>query len=586
MHPRHYRLRFISEITRSIVVPQVIVSSVLFLIPYKLSAAGYAILHLSAMPLSIFLRSLYESYVNKKNAERLGAVTIPCVRGNWPGNLDIVMNLVKQAHHDYPMQFVSDLFSEYNCKTLNLRILWSDLIFTIDEANVKYMLTGPGFEWFHKGYYQQERAESFLGNGIFNRDKEEWRVHRTIARPWFARDRISDLNLFDSYGTTALDVMSQHATKGGAFDMQDLLGRFALDAATDFLFGSCVNSLHGALPIAGLAKMGPKGSSIDDEFGTFAWAFEAVQVQLTRRTRIGNNWPLFEMFSDKTRKGNAIIQAWLRPLVDRALNEKAKGGKDGKKDEDHTFLDHLVTSLDDAESIRFQVLNMLLAGRDTTSTTLTFVVYFLCLHPDVMMRLRQEIINEYGDNGMPSLETMRGLKYLRAVLNETMRLFPPVPMNLRLSDSIPHVFPASADSPKYYVPPGTQILYSLLLIQRRKDLWGPDADTFRPERWLDPDCVRHLVSNPFMFIPFHAGPRICLGQNFAYNEMSFFLVRLLQKFERFELAHDAQPSASLPPSEWTGAKGRKGIEQVFPASSVTMFVKGGLWVRAYPAVSG
>ncbi|TFY61812.1 hypothetical protein EVG20_g6918 [Dentipellis fragilis] len=585
MHPRHYRLRFLLDLTRSIVVPQLIFSLALIWAP-KPGVAGHVMLRLAVVPLSIFLRNMYESYVNKKNADRLGAVIIPRVRGKWPGNLDIALNLVKALHHDYPMQFVSELFEEYGCKTLNMRILWSDLIFTIDEVNVKYMLTGSGFEWFHKGYYWQERSESFLGNGIFNRDQEEWHAHRTIARPWFARDRISDFNLFDRHGTTALHIMSEHATEGRAFDMQDLLGRFALDAATEFLFGSCVDSLHGALPVAGHAKMGPKGSSIDDEFGTFAWAFEDVQVQLARRTRIGNNWPLFEMFTDKTKKGNAIIHGWLSPLVDRALEEKAKSGTEGRKDEDHTFLDHLVASLDDAESIRFQVLNMLLAGRDTTSTTLTFVVYFLCLHPDVMLRLRQEIINEYGDSGKPSLETMRGLKHLRAVLNETLRLFPAVPMNLRLSDGTPHVFPASENAPKYYVPPGTQILYNTLLIQRRKDLWGADADTFRPERWLDPDCIKHLVANPFMFVPFHAGPRICLGQNFAYNEMSFFLVRLLQKFEKFELARDAQPPASLPPSEWKGAKGRKGIEQVFPASSVTMFIKGGLWVRAFPAASG
>lgn len=69
-------------------------------------------------------------------------------------------------------------------------------------------------------------------------------------------------------------MMSKRAVDGVAFDAQDLFARFTLDSASEFLFGSCLNTLHGSIPVAGLAKMGPKGSSIEDEFGTFAWAFE------------------------------------------------------------------------------------------------------------------------------------------------------------------------------------------------------------------------------------------------------------------------------------------------------------------------
>lgn len=68
--------------------------------------------------------------------------------------------------------------------------------------------------------------------------------------------------------------MSTFARESAAFDAQDLFARFTLDSASEFLFGDCLNTLHGSLPLAGRAKMGPKGSSIEDEFGTFAWAFE------------------------------------------------------------------------------------------------------------------------------------------------------------------------------------------------------------------------------------------------------------------------------------------------------------------------
>jgi len=122
-------------------------------------------------------------------------------------------------------------------------------------------------------------------------------------------------------------------------------------------------------------------------------------------------------------------------------------------------------------------------------------------------------------------------------------------------------------------------MYFPLLTQRNPALWGPDADEFSPERWLDPERLAKFVANPMMYTPFSAGPRICVGQNYAYNEASYFLVRLLQRFDTFTLAPEFQPQDSLPPSEWKGRKGRQAIERVYPAAALTLFVKGGMWVR-------
>ena len=71
----------------------------------------------------------------------------------------------------------------------------------------------------------------------------------------------------------------------------------------------------------------------------------------------------------------------------------------------------------------------------------------------------------------------------------------------------------------------------------------------------------------------------CLGQNYAYNEMSYFLVRLLQNFDKFTLASEVQPEESLPPPEWKHRKGRQATEKVWPSAAMTLFVKGGLWVQ-------
>ncbi|THU75943.1 cytochrome P450 [Dendrothele bispora CBS 962.96] len=115
-------------------------------------------------------------------------------------------------------------------------------------------------------------------------------------------------------------------------------------------------------------------------------------------------------------------------------------------------------------------------------------------------------------------------------------------------------------------------------MHRREDLWGPDALDFDPDRFLDERLHKYLTPNPFIFLPFNAGPRICLGQQFAYNEASYFLIKLLQKFDDFSLALDVQPS--LPPPEWKPEPGTtKGRDKVMLFSQLTMSVKDGLWIR-------
>lgn len=108
------------------------------------------------------------------------------------------------------------------------------------------------------------------------------------------------------------------------------------------------------------------------------------------------------------------------------------------------------------------------------------------------------------------------------------------------------------------------------------------VEKFDPDRFLDQRVRQYLTPNPFIFLPFNAGPRICLGQQFAYHESSFFLVRLLQQFSSIWLDLDAQPPEGKPNPDWQldpDAGERKLKEKVWPASHLTAFIKGGLWVK-------
>jgi len=197
--------------------------------------------------------------------------------------------------------------------------------------------------------------------------------------------------------------------------------------------------------------------------------------------------------------------------------------------------------------------------------------------------VRQEILDIVGPSRRPTFEDIRDMRYLRAVLNETLRLYPIVPFNVRESvHATTWPNPDPNDKP-FYIPAGTRTPYSVFMMHRRKDLWGPDAEEFDPDRFLDDRVKEYLVRNSFIFLPFNAGPRICLGQQYAYNEISFMLVRLLQNFSSISLELDAFPPGTLPPDDFKLSPGRKGVEKVWPKSTLTLYVKGGLWVKMQEA---
>ena len=106
----------------------------------------------------------------------------------------------------------------------------------------------------------------------------------------------------------------------------------------------------------------------------------------------------------------------------------------------------------------------------------------------------------------------------------------------------------------------------------------PPAHEFDPDRFLDDRVKRYLVPNPFIFLPFNAGPRICLGQQFAYNEASTVIARIAQAFEEIRLDMDSNPEAK-PPADWANGNGRKATEKICVKSHLTIYAKGGVWVK-------
>lgn len=281
-------------------------------------------------------------------------------------------------------------------------------------------------------------------------------------------------------------------------------------------------------------------------------------------------------------RGIRVLERFISPYITKTLAlPPCSLDNLSKSDKDFTFLHAIARSTRDAKAIRDQLMAVLIAGRDTTAATLSWTVYELARYPRVWAKLRSEVLNAVGKERAPTYEDLKGMTYLTHTLNETLRLYPAVPYNLRAAlcdTSLPSGVPGRPD---IVVLKGDVVVYSTMAMQRRRDLYPqagekfPDPGVFCPERWDG------WTPKAWTYVPFNGGPRICVGQNFAMTEMAFTrgwlcdvllklvlrgtnldlaVVRLLQKYERLEYRGDWD--AQFHRAEIVGAPGH-GVPVAF-----------------------
>ncbi|KAH7381206.1 cytochrome P450 [Phaeosphaeria sp. MPI-PUGE-AT-0046c] len=177
------------------------------------------------------------------------------------------------------------------------------------------------------------------------------------------------------------------------------------------------------------------------------------------------------------------------------------------------------------EDLVNQLMTFLAAGHETTASAMSWAVYLLCKNLDVQTRLREEIRANLDLNGEVNSAEIDRLPYLNAVLNETMRVFPPVPLTLR---------EASHDTTiqGHFVPKQTTVVICPWAINTSEHLWGPDAREFKPERWLGAGRANTGgAESNYAITTFLHGPRSCIGKQFAMAEFACLVAMLVGKFE-------------------------------------------------------
>lgn len=201
------------------------------------------------------------------------------------------------------------------------------------------------------------------------------------------------------------------------------------------------------------------------------------------------------------------------------------------KDQEHDFIDVMLSVIEDDPAsghtrdtiIKANIMNLMLAGSDTTSTTLTWILAILLNNRHTVTRAQEEVDLHVGRDTRVEASHIKNLVYLQAIVKETLRLYPPGPL------LVPHEAREDCYIQGYYIPKGTRVLANVWKLHRDPSIW-PEPEKFSPERFIN-DQKELDESHHFEYLPFGSGRRACPGSTFATQVSIVTLARLLQGFD-------------------------------------------------------
>jgi cytochrome P450 len=395
---------------------------------------------------------------------------------------------------------------------------------------------------FHKSDMLRFGLQKLAGEGLFTANGDLWRRQRKLMAPLFtpkALERYTDdmvacalrtvegwgdggdLQLLDETTRLTMGVAGKTLFEADTFSEADELGR-ALTVALDWtgwVIGRPLALGHIVARSALEAAAARTTGSLRDLLSRAERRFQGPVVLVGRRSR--------ELV--------AAIR-FLDDHVQRMIDDRRREGGGDRSD----LLTRLLEARDDDgaamsdRQVRDEVLTLFVAGHETTATGLAWTLYLACRNPAVYAAMEREA-DEAGD--VPGVADLPRLDLCLRAFKEALRMYPPV-----------YAFGRDSKDPVtiggYHLPPPTNVLTSPWILHHIPHLW-PDPDRFDPSRFLpEHEASRHR----YAYLPFGAGPRICLGNHFAYMEAQLALAVILRRY-RFELLGDEvpEPGATLRP---------------------------------------
>ncbi|KAM7205418.1 Cytochrome P450, partial [Naviculisporaceae sp. PSN 640] len=439
----------------------------------------------------------------------------PELSKRWPLGIDRIVDLWKSNADGRLLAFLCSIAKDYEprnnlCQYL---LVGPRAYHVLHPKNVEALLS-TNFKGMLTCYYgfgcRPGVFAPLLGNGIFTQEGAAWKRSRELLRKQFVRIQYQNLECFDEHVSNLVSCLSS----GGTIDLQPLFFNLTMDVATALLFGRSIYSLRAGIDQGAENKK-------------FAEDFNIAQEGLAKRFRLA---PFHFVYNPKSfRKACRSVHAFVENYIREAGLMKDELSDKREDDGGASWFIRQVAQQSATEiELRDQLLNVLLAGRDTTACCLSWTFRLLVRHPQAMERLRREVAAVMGEQTTATREQIRKMPFLACVVKESLRLYPPVPLNNReaiRTTILPTGGGPDGTSP-IMVRKGELVVFSQYVNTRMKSLFGEDAYNFRPERWE----TGELDDVGWGYFPFNGGPRQCLGEDFALMEISYTIIRLLQTF--------------------------------------------------------
>lgn len=406
---------------------------------------------------------------------------------------------------------------------------------SVADDNAIQAIYGHGNGFLKADYYD---AFVSIQRGLFNtRDRaEHTRKRKTIAHTFstksisqFEEYMTSNLNIFVKQWDTLSDTAQKAGQRYAKLDALHWFNYLAFDIIGDLAFGAPFGMLSKGADITEI-QLKPDGP--------ISYA-PAVEV-LNRRGEVSGTLGCLPALKPYAKwlpdpffyQGLEAVQNLAGMATARVSARLDNPQETGRVD----LLARLMEGKDEKgeklgrSELTAEALTQLIAGSDTTSNTSCALLYWVLKTPGVVQKLQAELDEAMptGSSPVPSFSQVRDLKYLQAVISETMRI------HSTSSLGLPRVVPPGpgVELLGHHFPAGSVLSVPAYTIHHSKEIWGEDADEFRPERW---ETINERQKNAF--IPFSYGPRSCVGRNVAEMELALIVGTVFRRYE-FELYQD------------------------------------------------
>ncbi|PWA36372.1 cytochrome P450 [Artemisia annua] len=427
--------------------------------------------------------------------------------------LDLLINY-NRLHH-----YMTDLAEKY--KTYRVTSLFHADVYTSDPANVEYILK-TNFENYGKGAHTHNLMKELLGEGIFTVDGEKWRQQRKVSSHEFSTKILRDFSsaIFTENAIKLGNMFSEAANSNQIIDINDLFMKATTDSIFRVGFGIELDNMNGS----------------NEEGVKFSRAFDDANAQTVSRY-IDISWKIKKFLNigseAKLKKNMKVVDEFIYKVIQIKIAQMQKSTDDSLLKKQDILSRFVQINDNDPKYLRDVIINFVLAGKDPIAISMCWFIYELCKHPEVQDKVAKEIreainMNEEITNvaefaARVSEATLEKMQYLHAALTETIRLYPALPVDPKICFS-DDVLPDGCSVKK-----GDVVAFTPYAMGKMKFIWGDDAHEFKPERWIDRNG-RFRTESPYKFTAFQAGPRTCLGRDFAYRQLKIFSSVLLGCF--------------------------------------------------------